>query len=190
MLRAILNKKNISTYKLEKMSKVPHATLLDLYSEKTNVDNCSVKLLFNISKTLNMSMDKLYNLLSYNDLSLFAYSEELDLFKNNLSHEISSIGDIKFLDKYLRNNHVEMLYNKGNSLESLYLLSLIDYLCEQHNLPIPKNYQYIRANKLDRIYVPKSIYLLLSCRQITVSKIFQESIPSFLTHNIVEADIY
>ena len=69
MLRAILSEKKISMYKLEKSSNLSHSTLSDLVNEKTKPENCSSSLLKDISKALNMSMDDLYDKLTYDDLS-------------------------------------------------------------------------------------------------------------------------
>ena len=190
MLRVILDEKEISTYKLEKMSNVSHATLLDLYNEKTNIEKCSTALLHEVAKALNMSMDDLFDLLAYKNLSLFTFNEEFDLFKSNLCHELKERGEKEFLKKYLSNNDVIKYFEQNRYPESLYLLSMIDYLCQKFNLPLPLNYQHIRIMKLKKIYVSKSIYLLLQNKQVKVSDLYKESIPVFLKHNIVEADLY
>lgn len=69
MLRAVLEEKKITMYKLEKSNNISHATLSNLVNEKTNPENCSSFLVKEISKSLNMSMDSLYDKLTYNDLS-------------------------------------------------------------------------------------------------------------------------
>lgn len=190
MLRVLLLEKNISLYKLEKTSCVCHATLNDLYNEKTNIEKCSSSLIHNIAKAMDMSMDELYDILSYDNLSLLSYSESFDLFKSNVCHELKEIKYQKFLQKHLLNNSVKEYFDNNKKTEALYLLSMIDYLCTSNSLPIPKEYDEIRRYKLKKLYVPKSVYLLLKSKTINVTKLFNESIDVFLKHNIMEANIY
>ena len=190
MLKLLLNEKNMSVYKLEKSSHISHATLNDLYNERTSVEKCSSALIYNIAKTLNISMDKLYSFLSYNDLSLLSYSDSFDLFKSNICHELAALDYKEFLKKHFTNNTVTKLFDNNELLESLYLLSMIDYLCLSHNLPIVKEYNDIREYKIDKLYVSKSIYLLLKTKSIKISDIYNDSIDVFLRHNIAEANIY
>lgn len=190
MLRVILDNNNLSVYRLEKKSHISHATLFDIYSEKTNIEKCSSSILHCLAQALKISMDKLYNLLSYNDLSLIAYDESFDLFKSNICHELKHIGSKEFIKKYLSNKDIDEYFDKRMYLEALYLLSIVDYLCVENKLPLASNYDNIRLFKLNKLYVSKSIYLLLKAKQIKISEIYKEAIPSFLKHNIVEANIY
>lgn len=190
MLRLLLEDKQISLYKLEKKSSISHATLNDIYNEKTDINKCSTLLLFNMSKALNVNMNKLYSLLSYNDLFLITYSDEFDLFKSNVCHELATLKYKSFLKKHLTKNTVINYYNEEKIKESLYLLSMIDYLCLSHNIPLVKEYDNIRQQRLDKLYVSKSIYLLLKTKSIKISKLLKESINEFSKHNILEGDVY
>ena len=82
MLRLLLQQKNISLYKLEKETGIPHSTLLDIYHERVNIMRCSSFVLKKISEALEMSMDDLYNILTYKDLSLITCDLQFDLFKS------------------------------------------------------------------------------------------------------------
>lgn len=189
MLRAILSNQNISLYQLEKISHISHATLNDIYNEKSNIDNCSVLVMSKIAASLNMDIDSLYKKLTYDDLSLFAYSEDFDLFKSDALQRLKNEGEESFLKRVVSNQLIDKYYRYENYLEAFYLLSLVDYLYSKNKKPPLKQYDVIRSLKLTYIYVPKSIYLLLVSKRITVTQIFKESIKEFLSHNIVEAHI-
>ena len=189
MLRAILEKKNMSMYKLEKSSNLSHATLSDLLNEKTKAENCSSYLIKELSSSLNMSMDNLYDKLTYKDLSAIKFDRDFDLFKSNIAHELHSIKYQKFLRKYLTNDEIIDLFENKRKKEALYLVALIDYLCQIHSLPIPTKFSDIRNFKLDCYCVPESLYRLMETKQILFSTIFKQSIPSFRDHNIIEAEI-
>ena len=190
MLRLLLNEKNQTLYKLEKLSHVSHATLNDLYNEKTKVEKCSSSLIHEISKALDMSMDNLYSILSYDNLSLVAYDDSFDLFKSNVSHELVELSDINFLKKHLSNNTVFRYFKNNKLVEAVYLLSTIDYICTNHNLPLAKEYDEVRKLKMKKLYVSKSVYYLLKSKKEKISDLYKESIPSFLEHNILEANLY
>ena len=189
MLRAILSNQNISLYQLEKISHISHATLNDIYNEKSNIDNCSVLVMSKLASSLNMDIDGLYKKLVYDDLSLFTYSEDFDLFKSSTLQRLKSEGEERFLKRVVDTQLIDEYYRYENYLEAFYLLSLVDYLYSKNKKPLLKQYDVIRSLKLTYIYVPKSIYLLLMSKRITVTQIYKESLKEFLSHNIVEAHI-
>ena len=189
MLRLILEEKKMSLYRLEKISHISHATLNDLYNERTNIDNCSISLLYKLSKALDMSMEQLYAYLSYNDLSLLGFDSNFDLFKSNVLHELKELGDLKFIEKHLSSSSVTNLYKEKYLLEAIYLLSLIDYLSKIYNLPLSKEYETIRHYKLNKLFVSKSSYLLLKSKVTTLTRLFNESLIEFTKHNLLENDI-
>ena len=189
MLRVILNNQNKSLYQLEKSSNVSHATLNDIYNEKSNIDNCSILVMSKIAHSLDMNIEELYAKLAYKDLSLFTYNEEFDLFKSNTLQQLKNTNEVDYINIIIRDRLIDTFYKNSKYLEALYLLSLVDYLCSQNNIPLFKEYEYLRERKLNKIVVPKSLYLLLVTKQITATEIYKESIPEFLKHNIIESEI-
>lgn len=57
----ILKNKNITTYKLSKISKVPKTTLVDLVNGKTSLFNASIKTLKKLSSAIGYSVEDLLN---------------------------------------------------------------------------------------------------------------------------------
>lgn len=190
MLRAILSFKNISLYHLEKTSQISHATLNDIYNERSNIDNCSISTISNIARSLNMEIDDLYKKLIYNDLSLFAYSDQFDLFKSNTLQRMKRMGEDAFVNHLIESDAIGVYHRTNNDIVALYLLSLLDYLLSKSNKPTLEKYNDLRKKKLDKIYISKSIYLLLKTKHITITSIYKECIKEFLNHNIIEANVY
>ncbi|MBE6132044.1 MAG: helix-turn-helix transcriptional regulator [Erysipelotrichaceae bacterium] len=189
MLRVILSNMNISLYSLEKKSSISHSTLSDIYNEKINIDKCSILTIKNIASSLNMSIDELYEILSYKKLCYITFDREFDLYKSEICHEYKRLRDSNFLKKYLLNMEIENLINSKEYDKALYLLSFIDYICLKNNLPFVKKYEDIRKRKLNKLYVSESIFLLLKNKQINITKIFNECRKEFLIHNIVESEV-
>ena len=104
MLRLILEEKNLSLYRLEKESHISHATIFDLYNEKSDIKKCSVELIFKLAVALDMDVKELYSYLTYSNLNLISYSREFDLFKSNVCHELNNIGDKVFSRLFLSIN--------------------------------------------------------------------------------------
>lgn len=189
MLRAILNSKNMSLYELEKASSISHATLNDIYNERSNINNCTISIMSKLADALKMNIDELYQTLNYDNLSLFAYNSDFDLFKSDTLQRLKISDEVAFIANVINSKEIDNYFYNKQYLESLYLLSLVDYLCAKNKIPQLEQYDYFREYKFDKIYVSKSIYLLLTLKQIKVTDIFKSAIKEFLKHNIVEAEI-
>lgn len=189
MLRSVLNDKNISLYQLEKASHISHATLNDIYNERSNIDNCSILVMSKIAASLNMDIDDLYKKLTYRDLSLFTYNEDFDLFKSNTLQRLKREKEEDFIKRMATTDVINNYYQHNKYKEALYLLALLDYLSKKNSLPLLKQYDYLRDYKLDKVYVSKSLYLLLAYKSTTITSIYKECIKEFLKYNIVEAEI-
>ena len=189
MLRSVLNDKNISLYQLEKASHISHATLNDIYNERSNIDNCSILVMSKIAASLNMDIDDLYKKLTYRDLSLFTYNEDFDLFKSDTLQRLKREKEEDFIKRMATTDVINNYYRNNKYKEALYLLALLDYLSKKNSLPLIKQYDYLRDYKLDKVYVSKSLYLLLAYKSTTVTSIYKECIKEFLKYNIVEAEI-
>lgn len=189
MLRVLLEQKNISLYRLERISGIPHATLSDIYNEKVDIKNVSVQVFNKLAKALKMKMDKLYAILTYEDMLNVSFNKEFDLFKSNICQELKRLGDKKFLEKYIHTNVIQNHIENCNIPKALYLVSLIDYLCEKHKLPQIKDFDNVRQYSIKNVVVSESLYRLMESKQTTISEIYKESIPLFLNHHIIESEI-
>ena len=189
MLRVLLDSKNVSLYQLEKTSHISHATLNDIYNERSNIDNCSIAVISRIANALNISIDQAYKILTYNDLSLIAYNEQFDLFKSHTLQQLKNIGEASFIETILKDDLINSYFRNKKPLEALYLLSLLDYIMKKNGNPLLKEYDVLRDYKLDKLYVSKSVYLLLAMKLVTITKIFKESLNVFWKRNIVEGEI-
>ncbi|MBE6143537.1 MAG: helix-turn-helix transcriptional regulator [Erysipelotrichaceae bacterium] len=189
MLRVILKEKNISLYSLEKKSDISHSTLSDIYNEKINIDKCSILTMKKIASSLKMSIEELYDFLAYKKLDYFAFNRDFDLYKSEICHDYRRLKDSEFLKKYLINKEIEKLVIDKEYVKAFYLLSFVDYICLKNDLPLANKYDKLRKQKLDKIYVSESIFLLLLNKKITVSQIFNECNKEFLKHNIIESEV-
>ena len=190
MLRAILDSKGMSLYKLEKESGVSHATLNDIYHEKSNVDNCSIIIIKKLADALHMSTDRLYATLKYENFKMMSYKKEFDFFKSETCHNLKRLGDLGFIDYVIQNKLIDKYFDDEDYAKSLYLLSMVDYLCDKNEIPLYHEYEELRECKLDSIYISESALLELESKTITYNQLMDDINPYFYSHNIIEGDIY
>lgn len=62
MLKELLKQRNMSIYKLAGISGIPYSTLNDIVNQKVDISNVRAGIIFKMAKTLNISMDELYEL--------------------------------------------------------------------------------------------------------------------------------
>lgn len=59
LINVFLDKKGMTKYKLAQLSGVPYSTLNDILSGKSKITKCSAKTIYQIAKTLNVSVELL-----------------------------------------------------------------------------------------------------------------------------------
>ncbi len=185
-INEVLQKKNISAYRLWKESGVPQATISDICTGKTRIEKCSAETIYRIAKVLDVPME-----------SLIAPAIEernrpsFELFKSNTCHQVKDMGDIPFVIQLLQTNQIRKLYEKKWYPEALYLLAMLDYLSRENNIPICKNYNDIRNAKLQKILYPSSVIILCKTMKSDAPKedCLRLAIPEFLRFNIVECEV-
>ena len=58
-IREKLNEKNMSVYRLAKVSELPYATVNDICSGKAQLEKCSAETIYKIARALGVSMEEL-----------------------------------------------------------------------------------------------------------------------------------
>ena len=184
IINTLLKQKNMTKYKLAKVSGVPHTTVLDICNGKTKISKCSAETLYKLAKTLDTTME-----------ALVAESLEtrpsFENFKSSVCHMVKRMGDIDFLIHILETNDIQKYYDRQWYLESLYLLAMVDYLSRENDFPLASEYNDLRRARLEEIVYPAGILVLseLSGSDHYKHMCVNEAIPEFMRHNIVESEI-
>ena len=134
-INEILKEKNMTKYRLAKLSGVPNATLSELCSGKTSIEKCSGETLYRIAKVLGVSMESLVkeavlkkevekNLEKTYECALPPYLQhDLDEYKKGLKEGSTlmdclwgelygSINIAEINDAAITHDHAEYLRNK------------------------------------------------------------------------------
>ena len=180
IINEILYKKNWSKRRLAKEANIPYSTIEDIFSKKTNIENLTLNNSIKLAKALNINVLDVINLQNKTDE---------DVFRSSVCHDLVKLGDYAFIEKTIVSQEIPKLYKNKLYFESLYLLAMLDYVSNKNDIPLVKEYEHIRKQKLDRISYPKSILYLLSNKE-ELEKEFLKSIPEFKMHNIAELEIY
>ncbi len=103
------------------------------------------------------------------------------VFRSNIQHKIKNNSQKAVLD-ILESKEIDIYYEKKDYLKCLYLLSCLDTLCIELNLPLCEEYDKYRQLKCE-----KPIYIS------TISKGNDPDVkylPEFVKHNIYEISIH
>jgi len=180
----LLEQKNMTKYKLAKISGVPHTTVLDICNGKAKLSKCNAETLYKLAKALDVTMEELV-------ADSLEKRPSFENFKSSVCHMVKRMGDLDFLIHILESDDIMKLYKKEWFPESLYLLAMVDYLSRENNLPLALEYNDIRRARLHEILYPAGTLVLCAFtgsdhyKELSVS----EAIPEFMRHNIVESEI-
>jgi transcriptional regulator with XRE-family HTH domain len=183
-LNTVIEQKNITKYKLAKISGVPFTTISEITTGKSNIKNCTGETLYRLAKALDMSMEDLLS-------ESMEYRQSFDTFKSNVCHMVKDMGDINFLIDTLESGKIRKLYEEGWYPESLYLLAMVDYLSRENGLPICSDYDDMRSARLREPIYPSSVIAMtvLSRNEKPKQDSYAQAIPEFLRFNIVEGEV-
>jgi len=187
-INAILAQKNMTKYRLAKESGLPHATISDICSGKTHIENCTGETLYKIAKTLSVSIE---DLIRDRLEAPKEHRSSFDVFKSNVCHRVKDLGDLDFIISILESNVIREYYQKKWIAEALYLLAMVDYLSRLNDLPICNDFADLRRKKLLKPLYPMSVVMADAISQTTkhAESSYQRAIPEFLRFNIVESEI-
>lgn len=185
ILNILMEQKNMSMYKLAKISNVPYATINDIYNKKAQLEKCAAETIYKIAKALDVSMEML----------LEPYMEQrstFDVFKSNVCHRVKELGDWDFIIEVLEKDHIRMYYNRNWYAECFYLLAMLDYLSRLNEVPLCSQYDDLRKYRLQEPVYPSSVLMAAAVSENSADvkmKAQLNSIPEFMRFNIVESEV-
>lgn len=184
MFRDLLESRNITAYRLSKVSGVPYATISDLCCSKTKIEKCTAETVYRIAGALGMTMEELIAKRMY-------HRPSFDLFRSNVCHRVKELGDIDFLIETLSGNDIEEYYERDWHPEALYLLAMVDYLCRENDVPLCSKYDPLRKAKLEKTVYPTGVWLTAkTCDDPSaLDRAAEDAIPEFARFNIMEGEI-
>lgn len=182
-LKKILEEKNMSIYRLAKMTGISYTCLNELANGKRLISEVSSGNLRRIADALEMRMDLLYDDLIGIDIVKF------ENFKSNVCHKLKEMGAEEFLIDLISNETVEKYWNQNQKLAAMYLVGMADFLCKKKKLPQNNAYDMYRSFKLSEPLYPMSLSVHFKNTD-EKPEIPKDAIPEFLKFNIVEGDVF
>lgn len=181
---SMLQQKNMSMYRLAKISKVPYATLNDICNGKTQLAKCSAETVYRLAQALDISMEDLLQ-------PYMVKRSSFENFKSTVCHRVKEMGDVEFMMDLLDNDIIRTYYDRHWHPESLYLLAMLDYLSRLHDLPLCSDYDDLRRCKLERPIYPASVMAvsLAAGDDRALKQAERDSIPEFIKFNIIESEV-
>lgn len=185
----LLSENNYSQYRLSKETGIGQSTISDLCSGKTSIEKCAAGTLYKIAHALGTTVDAMLE--AGKAETGGEYRSSFSIFRGNVCNSVKASGDIEFIIETLENDRIRKLYDKSWFPESFYLLAMVDYLSRINNLPVCKNYNDIRCQKLAKpIYSSDVMIQSALYRTDNYKKTARKNaIPEFLHFNIIEGEI-
>lgn len=180
----LLQQKNITKYKLSKISGVPYTTISEISTGKAKIKNCTGDTLYRLAKALNVTMEDLL-------ADSMEYRQSFETYKSNICHMVKDMGDLDFIIDTLESDKIRKLFQKKWYPESLYLLAMVDYLSLENELPVCVEYNDIRAARLHEPIYPSSVIAMSAFSRSEKPKLdsYAQAIPEFIRFNIVENEV-
>ncbi len=184
----LLEKENMSRYRLSKKSGVAMTTITDICSGKADLDKCTAGTLYKIAKVFGVTVDFM---LENNINEKVDYRCSFETFKSNTCHHVKDMGDMDFIIETLESDEIRRLYERNWYRESFYLLAMIDYLSRINGISICTNYNDIRSKKLEKLYFPAGVEVSYKATgdESIKEKALANAIPEFIRFNIVESEV-
>lgn len=184
ILMHLMEQKNITKYKLSKLSGVPYATVNDICNGKAQLEKCNAETVYRIAKVLDISMEELLE-------PYILERSNFELFKSNMCHRLKEMGDIDFIINTLENQEIRIYYERRWYPESLYLLAMLDYVSRINGIPACDAYDDIRKCRLEQTLYPSGVLALCAAsgNDNAKKKAKKNAIPEFMRFNIVENEV-
>ena len=179
-----LKEKNMSIYRLAKVSGVPYATVNDICNGKAKLEKCSAETIYRLAHALDVSMEELL-------APCFLKRSSFENFKSTVCHRVKELGDIDFIADTLESEEIRTYYDRKWYPESLYLLAMLDYISRENDIPLCDDYDDLRQCRLEKPVYPSSIRAVsaASKNDATMERAAATAIPEFRRFNIIENEV-
>ena len=180
-----LERKQMTKYKLSKLSGVPQTTINDICTGKVDLEKCSAGTLYRIAKVLGVSIEEIL------ESAVSEHRASFETFKSNTCHQVKNMGDADFMIHVLESDEIRTLYERKWYPEALYLLAMLDYLSRENNIPLCTKYDDIRTRRLAKPVYPIGVLITSEVlkSETPLREAEQEAIPEFRRFNIIESDV-
>lgn len=181
----LIRQKSLTKYRLSAKSGVPYATVNDICNGKARIEKCSADTLYKLATALDTTIESL--IIDH----VRPKRSSFEVFKGNVCHHLKAVGDIKFIVETLESGEIRRFYNMRWYPESMYLLAMVDYLSRLHSLPVCREFNDIRKQRLSEPLYPMSVRIAEAVTKDTSWKerCVHDAIPEFLRFNIVESEV-
>lgn len=112
-------------------------------------------------------------------------------FKSEICHEVISKDDQAFIFETEHSTRIQDYFEQKWSLESFYLLAMLDYLCRIHNVPNDSDFDSYREYCFDEHVYP--VFITFYCKVMKTeepkNQALEACMPEFRYFNIIEVDV-
>ena len=170
-LNDLMKEQHLTRAELCRRSGIPESTLRDILSGKVQIDHCEAGTLYCLADVLDTTVEDILSAywdeepdenepeskVLHDPTSMAKFYETVDL-----ARQILSLGSgMRFVRFVCENNLIEMCYVGGLYKVALFLLGVIDHLCNENNCPLEPRFDEYRSGVLDETVVSRRIANLI-----------------------------
>ena len=187
----ITNCIGISFEDLVERTGIPASTLSDIMSGRSDLSRCQAKTLQKLANGLELSMEELLDLEAVTqDLPAPAIRPVHKLiaphafvfFRNSMLYYLDRLGEEGFIRFIMEKKLIDYMYSQDSYPEALYLIGLIDYLCDKNELPRITCYNLYRGETMEEPVFAQNGRV----NPIVDYACFKDVIPQILKFNFIE----
>ena len=179
-----------------KSSKIDAALLSDIVNGNVDLGECDGETLLDLADITETSIEDLLNLRTVSKRMPEATAEKVHKASGHQIPAFSYTLTCALCDYFMKdaddfvqelvwNHEIEDFYAEGAYIDALYLLGLLDYVCDKNNSPRFPQYEIYREDKLERMIdaMTGSDEALIKCSDLP------KAIPQLLRFNIFETPV-
>lgn len=184
----------ISREELLETSGIPESTLSDILNGVSNIENCQSRTLRKLSKALSLPIEQIMKLEPVTDsmpnpaFSPFhTLTSELDyqISRGLILRNLKVAGGTNLVAFVLQAKIVEQYYEDEDYAAALFLIGLVDLICDEQGMPRVTRYDAYRGDMMAKpLYPVKSNFAQLSDNE--KSDMRNNALPQLARFNIIE----
>ena len=190
-IRDVTNYVGISFDRLVERTGIPASTLSDIMSGRSDLSRCQARTLQKLANGLELSIEDL--------LDLEAFTQDLPapsirpvhkliaphafiFFRNSMLYFLDRLGEKGFIKFVMEKKVIEDAYSRDYYPEALYMIGLIDYLCDKNEMPRMTRYDIYRGETMNETIFAQSARI----NPMVDYSCSHEVIPQIMKFNFIE----
>ena len=190
-IRDITNCIGISFEELVERTGIPASTLSDIMSGRSDLSHCKAKSLQKLANGLELKMEDILDLERFTEdlpapvvypIHELIAPHAFIFFRNAMLYYLDTLGEKGFIKYIVEKRLIEHMYSRDYFPEALYLIGLLDYLCDKNEMTRLTCYNLYRGETMKEPIFAQNA----KANPMVDYACFKDVIPQILKFNFIE----